>query len=362
MILLEQPAVFENSYDLTRLGQPDQLLFFDIETTGFSGDSSQLYLIGCLYYEGGQWLLRQYFADTQDSEPQILDSFFSFLSRFRTLIHFNGDGFDLPYLQKRCACLNRPWDFSQVRSVDIYRRIRPFRKLLGLSSLKQKAIEAFLGVSREDRYSGGELIQVYHRYLASRDRQLMDLLLLHNADDLRGMPSILPILNYPDLLEGDLTLLNQQLIRGSGQGDSPVPSLCLEAESPVQVPVPIQEEDDLAAVSIEGSQIRCRVQMYQGELKYFYPDYKNYYYLPYEDMAVHKSVGEYVDKEARTRATAKNCYTRRQGLFLPQFEELWKPSLRRDYKDKISYAEYSPRLLEEPGAAQTYIRQVISHI
>ena len=69
--------------------------------------------------------------------------------------------------------------------------------------MKQKAIEQFLGVEREDIYSGGQLIEVYQDYLSSQDQALLDLLLLHNADDLRGMPGILPILNYPDYLEHD---------------------------------------------------------------------------------------------------------------------------------------------------------------
>ena len=49
--------------------------------------------------------------------------------------------------------------------MDIYKKIRPYRKLLGLESMKQKAIEQFLGISREDKYTGGQLIEVYRDYL-----------------------------------------------------------------------------------------------------------------------------------------------------------------------------------------------------
>ena len=34
-----------------------------------------------------------------------------------------------------------------------------------------------------------------------------------------------------------------------------------------------------------------------------------YYYLPEEDSAVHKSVGIYVDKSRRKAATPQTCYT-----------------------------------------------------
>ena len=67
--------------------------------------------------------------------------------------------------------------------------------------MKQKAVEAFLGISREDIYTGGQLIDVYRQYLYTKSEELLRLLLLHNEDDLKGMPSVLPILNYPDMLE-----------------------------------------------------------------------------------------------------------------------------------------------------------------
>ena len=77
--------------------------------------------------------------------------------------------------------------------------------------MKQKSIEQFLGVHREDKYNGGQLIEVYRDYLHTHEKSLFDLLILHNADDLRGMPSILPILNYADLFESDFTLCSHKL-------------------------------------------------------------------------------------------------------------------------------------------------------
>ena len=131
--------------------------------------------------------------------------------KFSTLVHFNGDTFDIPFLEKRCARLKLPYSLNGLNSVDIYRKIRPLKKLLGLCSLKQKAVEAFLGVDRKDVCSGGELIEVYNEYLHTHDEGLLKLLLLHNEDDLKGMPSILPILCYKDLMEGPLKLSGCQL-------------------------------------------------------------------------------------------------------------------------------------------------------
>ena len=57
----------------------------------------------------------------------------------------------------------------------------------------------------------------------------------------------------------------------------------------------------------------------------------------YEDCAIHKSVGQYVDRSARKKATAKTCYTRAAGLFVPQplladGTPMWHECLRADIR------------------------------
>jgi len=362
MITVKNTIDLPDTYPLERLGALTELLFFDIETTGFSGDYSNLYLIGCTYYSQGSWRLIQWFADTADAEADVLAAFFEFLDGYRVLVHFNGDGFDIPYLLKRCRAYGLPYDFSGIKSIDIYKKIKPYRNLLNLENLKQKSIERFLGIYREDQYSGGQLIEVYYDYLRTHEQVLYDMLMLHNAEDLQGMPLILPILNYPDFLESDIRLTGQVLGQQKDIFGTPYPVLIVTGESDCLLPVPISQENGLVRVEAEGQALRFTIELYDGELKYFYPDYKNYYYLPFEDTAIHKSVGEYVDKDARVKATAKTCYTRKQGLFLPQYEPGWEPAFRREYKDKISYTEYREELFAEPSRFQTYLRQLLSHL
>ena len=362
MIQIEHQIQFPQKYDLSKIGPAEKLLFFDIETTGFSGDTASVYLIGCVWNQKGRWHLTQWFADRRESEGEILSAFFSQAGRFSTLVHFNGDTFDIPFLEKRCSRLKLSCSFDGLESMDIYRKIRPLKKLLGLSSLKQKAVEAFLGVEREDVFSGGELIEVYSQYLRTRDERLLKVLLLHNEDDLKGMPSILPILSYADLMEGPFQLCSQQAARGTQAQDREISLLDLHYRSPISLPVSFQAQSDWLKCRAEGEELYLQALLYQGELKYFYPNYKDYYYLPYEDTAVHRSVGEYVDPEARTRATAKNCYTRTSGLFLPQASPIWSPALKRDYKDPLSFAAYRPELFQDQEKASAYAVQALDYL
>ena len=359
MITIKHPVDLPDTYPLERIGALRDLLFFDIETTGFSGDTSQLYLIGCTYHDGFGWKLVQWFEDTRESEAQLLTTFFTFMERFKVLVHFNGDGFDIPYLLKCCRRLGLDYNFDNIASVDIYKKIKPYRKLLGLENMKQKSIEQFLGVSREDKYSGGQLIEVYRDYLVTHESFLYDLLILHNEDDLKGMPSILPILNYADMMEAPFALDSQQLYCADG---IPGPFLNLTWKSPYSIPVPLEYDTAPVSLELHRDVLTCNIALYQGELKYFYPNYRDYYYLPFEDTAVHKSVGEYVDKDARKKATARTCYSKKCGLFLPQFGPLWSPCLKEDYKAPLDYVAYSPDLLSDSDTADSYARQILDYI
>lgn len=359
MITAEHTFTAPVSYPLERLGQRDKLLFFDIETTGFSGDFHQVYLIGCTYFCGGAWNLIQWFADTPDAEKDVLASFFRFAQEFACLVHFNGDTFDIPFLLKRSRAWDLPWDLSNLSGTDIYKRIRPFKNLLGLDSLKQKSVERFLGIFRRDPYSGGQLIDVYKLYLETRKDALLDALMLHNQEDLEGMPLILPILYYADLPGQDFTLISQKILETPDIFGEISLSLSLTLKSPDSLPVPVLWDTPRASCQACEDRLELTVPMVSDTLKYFYPDYRDYYYLIYEDLAVHKSVGEYVERKARRKATAQTCYSKKTALFLPQPDSLWSPAFRKDYKSRQLYAEYSPDLLTDKKSLATYVRYLL---
>ncbi len=362
MIVIEKTLQLPNTYPLERIGNLEDLLFFDIETTGFSGDRCQLYLIGCTYYKNNTWNLIQWFADTKSAESDLLEHFFSFLKDYKTVIHFNGDGFDIPFLQKRCQHFHLPYNFSDVMSFDIYKKIKPYRNLLGLDSLKQKAIEQFLGIARTDKYNGGQLIEVYKDYLMTHEQDLYDLLILHNEDDLKGMPSILPILNYPDFLEHPMILTSQQIVDQTEANGQCRHFLKLTCKSDSVLPVAVKNSLPPVSCRMEKDQIIFLIELTKGTLKHFYKNYKDYYYLPFEDRAVHKSIATGVDKDARMKATASNCYTKTTGYFLPQFEEIWEPVMKQDCKDKMCYAALGDVYLADESSLHKYVSALLAYL
>ena len=185
--------------------EPGQL-FFDIESTGLNPSYAAVYLIGCSWFEDGEWQLRLYFADDRRAECDVLRTFADLLRGFSTVVHFNGDRFDIPFLQERMARYGLGDPFAGMESIDLLKRVRPYKKLLGVENLKQKTLERFLGIDREDLFGGGELIQVYEEYLYSEDPRLEHFLLLHNLEDVKGMSELTALLRIPEWMEGRFEL------------------------------------------------------------------------------------------------------------------------------------------------------------
>ncbi|MBQ6441608.1 MAG: ribonuclease H-like domain-containing protein [Lachnospiraceae bacterium] len=322
----------------------EDTLFFDIETTGFSAKKSDLYLIGVGYRRGDEAVIEQFLADDATEQVLLLERFAKLLESHATLLTYNGAGFDLPYLKEKFHAYaselhTELMPFFQPASADLfsshtvrdlYKELTPLRGFLGLPNLKQKTVEAFLHLAREDTYSGGDLIPIYRHYAATHDDLPKGLLLLHNYEDVLGMLQLLPMLSYPAFLNGDYRVED---ISVSPSKDT------LQITLMPSDPFPARAESVCTPFSlvVGGNAATLSVQLLQGELKYFFPDPENYYYLPDEDTAIHRSVGNYVDRKHRVPAKKSNCYIRKTDIFVPQTEELYSPAFRMSNKDMLSY-------------------------
>ncbi|WP_026526876.1 ribonuclease H-like domain-containing protein [Butyrivibrio sp. VCD2006] len=390
-------------YPLSRIcNDPGEILFIDIETTGLSPKSSMLYLIGCAYFRNDAWHLRQYFADKRGEEDALIKAFMEFARDFKVLLHFNGDRFDLPFIKFKCERFRIRDVLDDFKSIDIYKRLAPYKNILGIPDCKQKTIELFLGIDRTDVYTGGELIRVYKDYLIDRNEHYYDLLMLHNADDVRGMFALLPALYYHDLFQ---QLLNQKVILfktdatvfpqvrtgfsidESSDNENPdavidLPIRAMKVQANYYNDINgVKKEEILMKVSLpdtlpssvggtvdgcyfkaEGDSATIRIPLLEAELKYFYNNYKDYYYLPAEDQALHKSVAQFVDKSHREQATAANCYTRKPGQYLKEWDAIFSPIFRWAYNDKSMYFELTDEIKQSRAAMSLYAVHVLAHI
>ncbi|MCR5793099.1 MAG: ribonuclease H-like domain-containing protein [Lachnospiraceae bacterium] len=342
----------------------DEIMFFDIETTGLSASTSSLYLIGSIYFENGTPILHQWFADDAKSEEAILHAFFTLLKNYRTLLHFNGTTFDIPYILQKVQKYNLSYNFDALTSIDLYQKARYLKKHYKMPSLKQKAIEALFGIDREDLYSGKELIQFYADYRHNLIRGNLEdakeqerLLLLHNHDDLIGLAD-LSIVYYLPNLTGEHIRISAVTLNESHT----LLSIAFELTPAWPIPLKSCALTLLPSQNGEKSDGCVIIPVINDTIKYFYENYKDYYYLPKEDTAIHKSVGQFVDKEFRKKANASNCYTKKEGLFIKQYLPYLEPKFSYERNDSEVYLEVTDAFLKDYAFVKQYVLHLLRTI
>ncbi len=400
------------TYEETLGYRSERALFFDIETTGLSPAVSIVFLIGIVRKCGGCWQLTQWLAQRPEDEPELLQAFFDAAAMCDTLIHFNGTTFDLPFLRERVkrvcdvpsgissaertggsesagsdssAALLSGYSLDHKASIDLYQKFRPLKNALRLSRMNQTALEQFLGWPREDRLSGKQMVSLFQKYTASQEPLLRDLLLLHNHDDLLGMTELPRLCAYSLLFEGQFVSVRASLRQNNPDNPNhpyPMLELCLTLNTALPRDLTLSVPCLLSSISADqgapagesaflpghsacedpapcyaltasGAQAVLSIPGFRGELRHFFPNYRDYYYLALEDQAVHKSVAAFVDPQYRTRATQENCYIKKSGLFFPQPEEYFTPTFKASCESKelfFACPEPGSALFSEPGS------------
>lgn len=374
--------------------------FFDIETTDLSPTSGYCYLIGSLLKTPEGWLFRQWFAENADDEPAILNAFTETLCPEQILIHYNGSSFDIPFLGVRCRfhkltnLLPGPKD-----TIDLFHKLSICRKLFALENRKQPTMEQLSGFKRTDQYDGGLLIPFYGEYVARyrfdapRAEELLGYLLLHNHDDILGLATLPALIPYTRLSDITLSDIQSTVVDGSVILSArvpycfpkslrkvfpmpAVPEECVRCkseekdatssatvptnatisadatiaspESPEGVDSTIVEQyagncpdTCFSMISLTDDLVRITLPLYYAAPYFFFPNYKDYYYLPLEDKAIHKSLATFVDKAHRTPATKQTARQKHPGVFLPQLSELIAPAFRFQPNDELCFFEAS---------------------
>lgn len=330
------PGFFSENFTLS------DLLFFDIETTGLSSKTSQVVLIGLIQYnlEASAFEMIQFLAESKDSseEIQILENFCRIALTKNYLVHFNGGSFDLPFLKHRCQILHLSESFSQLPSLDLYRELLAmpafFRQM---PNHKQKSFELLIGYPRKDRLSGKEMISAFQEYAKTKNSSTLKLLLLHNEDDLKGMLALTSLGSLKQLLQDSYEITEIQELQEPNLDGTIETKLLFQLSLEMPVPAILSANTSFCYITITENKVKIKMPLYEGTLRYFYPDYKNYYYLPFEDEAIHKSVAAYLDSSHRQKATAATCYKKISGTFLyaPGTPKL--PLLRENYHSREHY-------------------------
>lgn len=338
------------------------VLYFDIETTGLYSQRDKIYLIGCASHEPGGWRLTQWFDDTGSEEKEIISSFLMYAAKYQTIVHFNGTRFDIPFLKTRIDIHGLENTIADTASLDLYKEIAPYKNILSLPDCRQQTVESFFGTGRTESESGRDLIPVYQSYLRNPLEPSLEMLLAHNEADIHGLISITPVLAFHDLASADLKVYKAQLNTYRDHNHEEKQELVLYFRSPKAIPLPVHTSRNGCHLSQTVGEGILKIPARQEEMKFYYAGYRDYYYLPKEDMAIHKSIASFTDSSHREQARAETCYTRKTALFLPQWTAFATPFYKKNYHDRDLYFELTTPMKKDRDFFSRYARYIYSCI
>jgi uncharacterized protein YprB with RNaseH-like and TPR domain len=187
------PPSHEASADRRSLGgggsgppsQSGKLLFLDLETTGLAGGAgTYAFLVGCGWFDGATFRLRQFFLADFGAERALLESVAELAAGTACVVTYNGKSFDLPLMETRFVLQRMPTPFADMPHVDM---LHPARRLWREDDVECRLtnLERTLnGHEREGDVPGFEIPSRYFHYVRSGDARSLEGVLEHNRLDI----------------------------------------------------------------------------------------------------------------------------------------------------------------------------------
>ncbi|MCC3869402.1 ribonuclease H-like domain-containing protein [Terrisporobacter mayombei] len=177
---------------------------FDIETGGLSPKFCKVILIGILYNCQNKTVIKQFFAENEDEEKELLMAFVDSIKCFKRHVTYNGLSFDIGFVNYRLKKHHIDFSLDKEDDFDIFRFIKLFKSPLGLEDCSLSSVETYFDIHRNDVIDGCESVRLYKEFVKNKDYKLMDTILLHNYEDIYNLSKLV---NIKDLVGEKLDLI-----------------------------------------------------------------------------------------------------------------------------------------------------------
>lgn len=243
-------------YNNKNLNKDDLVL--DIETTGLDPSFDSLVLLGLIYYDYDKkkFYIDQYFAINDKEEKKLLAIYLKKTSK-RKLITYNGEIFDLPFLNIRLSKNNMDNIFPENK--DIYKIIKSKRKLIRFESMKLIDIEKKIGIERSDpsRY---KVVSKLSEDIKNRDKPWP--IIIHNKNDLISTEKLA---NVEDIIKRKLSKDHKGLTIALDYAYIKKDMAYINLSSNKKLPESFFTKNNYL-VKIKGNEIKLNIMVIYGKL------------------------------------------------------------------------------------------------
>lgn len=244
-------------------------LFFHTITTGHYWRNSYIKELQLLKrVDSCNWKIEIWKTEKEEEEYDLLELLSSRLKEVSVLAGYNSSSFHIPYLTQKYKAYGLEDPFFNLTHYDLLKELKPIGNAFHLS-LKLKDLQLYLKLDEQE-------------------------------PEIRCIFEALNLFSFQEVFQGDFSIdkfdqLDQELL--------------VTITSEASLAIPLHFFRPAFYFIGEGTDIRLKIKLYDNRLRVYFPNYKDYYYLPLEDMAIHKSIAASLPKETREKATEETCYT-----------------------------------------------------
>lgn len=245
------------------------VFFFHMITTGHFWRNSKITELSLLYQkEGEQWQVYKWSLEQEADEYDMLTAFSDKIRDAYCLIGFNSSSFHIPYLTHKYKAYGLENPFEHKMHIDLLKELKPIGKQLHIST-KLSDLRLFL--------------------------QLPDF-----YEEIQCIGSFTSLFLYPKILQGEFQVIKTECL------DQEVLFKCKTGQ-----PFPKElrlHDKDFYLIGSEND-LKIKVRSEQGQLKLYYPNYKDYYFIPEENTVIHRSLAEVISKDRKRKALPEECFS-----------------------------------------------------
>jgi uncharacterized protein len=170
-------------------------VFIDLETTGLAGGAgTYAFLVGCGWFEGVAFRVRQFVLASYGAERALLEDVAGTAAEAGALVKYNGKTFDMPLLETRFLFHRMKVPFAGIPHVDILHAARRLWRQRSMAELMPRTTcclsaleESILGHVRDHDVPGYAIPSRYFEYVRSGDEHPLAVVLEHNRLDLLSL-------------------------------------------------------------------------------------------------------------------------------------------------------------------------------
>lgn len=274
--------------------------------------------------------LISWISEQESDEYEMLTALSDALDRIRRIITFNGNAFDLPHLHQKYRAYGLTDPLQGKQYLDLMLRLKPISRFLALPSGKLADFAGFLHLVQPD--SSDQMLPQPAQQDTSDEASFRfhpgaeDKHETSTPNDALYTLECMSLLHYADFLDQgaeirEVTTDEERVI--------------FRLHYPDGFPAGLSVHDSGFHLRFsEDGTVLLSSRIYNGSLRYYHTDVKNYRYLPLEGYAIHKSAAQYVDKSRREKAVRENCY---------------------------HLVSVSPAFLQDPAMLDGYLKSVLAY-